>query len=78
MVQNFQQFSNHFSIFIIHAKVVPHSGLLKRTKIYSFFEIFQAPQKIFLPTTILMLSEWAKKYHELITLDFKIGGGGGG
>ena len=48
----FQQFSNHFSIFIIHAKVVPHSGLLKRTKMHSFFEIFQAPPKIFKPTTI--------------------------
>ena len=43
--KNFQQFSNHFSIFIIHAKVDPHSGLLKRTKMHSFFEIFQAPQK---------------------------------
>ena len=43
--KNFQQFSNHFSMFIIHAIVVPHSRLLKRTKIYSFFEIFQAPPK---------------------------------
>ena len=33
----FQQFSNHFSIFIIHVKVDPHLGLLKRTKMFSFF-----------------------------------------
>ena len=43
--KNFQQFSNHFSIFIIHAKVDPHLGLLKRTKMFSFFKIFQAPQE---------------------------------
>ena len=43
--KNFQQFSNHFSIFIIHAKVVPHSGLLKRTKMHSFLKYFKPPQK---------------------------------
>ena len=43
--KTFQQFSNHFSILIIHAKVVFHSGLLKRTEMYSFFEIFQAPKQ---------------------------------
>ena len=73
---DFQQFSNHFSIFIMHAKVVPHSGLLKKTKIYSFLEIFQAPQKIFIPTTILKSSEWAENimpWNLMITLDLKIG-----
>ena len=49
MVQNVQRiFSNFpiiFLIFIIHAKVDPHSGLLKGTKMFSFFLIFRAPKK---------------------------------
>ena len=63
MAQNFQRiFSNFQRIFqfsLYMQKLSPTRGL-EKDKIYSFFEIFQAPQKIFIPTTILKSSEWAE------------------
>ena len=41
----FTDFSNYFSVFIIHSFYVSYSGLIQFTKSFSFCKIFQAPKK---------------------------------